>query len=259
MNYSLRERLFQIWYWYVNRVDKNAEVLFMNYGYHDDSTKVNLSETDEINRYSIQLYDHLASEVDLKNLNIIEVGCGRGGGLSHVVNAHYPATAKGLDLDKRAINFCNTHYKNDNLSFYHGDAQQMSFQNEEADAIFNVESSHRYPDMKKFLNEIKRILKNNGYFLYTDFRYEHEMEELKKQLSESGLSIEKEKNINKEVLEALKMDDGRRRKLIKKLTPRVLHKTALNFAGTIGSKTYKQIESGEYVYFSYVLRKTNDQ
>jgi ubiquinone/menaquinone biosynthesis C-methylase UbiE len=255
MKFSFREKLFQIWYWYVNKVDKNAEILFMNYGYHHDDEKVKLSEKDENNRYSIQLYDHLASAIDLKGKDLIEVGCGRGGGLSHVAEYHQPETARGVDLDKRAVHFSNNHYTNKALSFYHGDAQKLHFKNEEADAILNVESSHRYPDMMAFLGEVKRILRPGGYFLYTDFRYDHEMDELKKQLADSGLTIEKEKLINKEVVEALKLDDRRRRNLVKKLAPKFLHKIALNFAGTIGSETYNQIESGKYVYYSYVLRK----
>ena len=32
---KLREKAFQIWYWYVNKVDKNSDILLMNYGYHD--------------------------------------------------------------------------------------------------------------------------------------------------------------------------------------------------------------------------------
>ncbi|PLX19873.1 MAG: class I SAM-dependent methyltransferase [Salinivirgaceae bacterium] len=255
MKFSLREKLFQMWYWYVNKVDKNAEILFMNYGYHNENEKIQLSEKDENNRYSIQLYDHLASAVELKGRDIIEIGCGRGGGLSHVVENHKPGTARGVDLDKRAVDFSNNHYNHEGLSFYQGDAQKLHFEDHEADAILNVESSHRYPDMMAFLGEVKRILRPGGYFLYTDFRYDHEMDELKKQLAESGLSIEKEKVINNEVLEALRLDDPRKRKLVKKLAPKFLHKVALNFAGTIGSETYRQIESGKYVYYSYVLRK----
>lgn len=255
MGFSIREKLFQAWYWYVNKVDKNAEILFMNYGFHHEDEKIDLNASDEGNRYSIQLYDHLASIAELTEKDIIEIGCGRGGGLSHVANVYNPKTAKGVDLDRRAIDFCNKHYTHKALSFYQGDAQKLNFDNDTADAILNVESSHRYPDMMAFLGEVKRILRSGGHFLYTDFRYDYEMEELKTQLDKCGLSIEKERNINKEVIEALKLDDQRRRDLIKKLAPRFLHKVALNFAGTIGSETYNQIESGKYVYYSYVLRK----
>lgn len=255
MSFSLRERLFQAWYWYVNKVDKSADILFMNYGFHHDDEKTDLETIDEKNRYSIQLYDHLASAVDIVGKDIVEVGCGRGGGLFHIVKSYKPSSAIGIDLDRRAMDFCNTHYKLNQMSFQQGDAQKLQLEDSSADAIFNVESSHRYPDMMSFLDEIKRILRPGGYFLYTDFRYDYEMEELNKQLVEIGLTVVKERNINKEVVRALQLDDERRRNLVRKLAPKILHKVALNFAGVVDSDTYKNIDSGKYVYYSYILQK----
>ena len=255
---KIRDYLFRIWYWYVNKVDKNAEILFMNYGFHDEQNNLKLDEKDEANRFSIQLYDHLATSVDLKGLDIVEIGSGRGGGLSHVIRNHKPASARGIELDKRAVDFCKKHYVDEKLSFHHGDAQNLELEDASSDVVLNVESSHRYPSMKSFLSETERILRPGGHLLITDFRYDHEMEELKQILSESGLSIVSERVINDEVLAALTLDDNRKRILVKKLVPKFLHKTALNFAGTIGSETYQQIESGKYVYFSYILKKNEN-
>lgn len=255
MKTNFRELLFRIWYWYVNKVDKNAEVLFMNYGYSEKDQQLTLSNQHESNRYSIQLYHHLASATELNNKDIIEIGCGRGGGLSYVTEAFNPASARGIDLDKRAVRFCNKFYTHDNLSFSQGNAQKLELANDAFDVVLNVESSHRYPDMKAFLGEVHRILRKDGYFLFTDFRYDYEMEELKKELENSGLRILSENIITKQVVNALELDDERRRNLVKKLTPAFLHKTALDFAGTIGSETYNQFHSGKYVYFSYIFKK----
>jgi len=255
MKFNFRESLFRMWYWYVNRIDKNAEILFMNYGYNDENQKVNLEPQHEPNRYSIQLYHHLAAATDIKNKEIVEIGCGRGGGLSYIVKKFAPAKAKGVDLDKTAVEFCSRHYNLEGLSFLQGDAQNLTIEDNTADVIFNVESSHRYPAMSQFLGEVTRILRPKGYFLYTDFRYDHEIEDLKKDLASSGLSVLEEKIINKEVVAALNADDERRRNLVKKLTPKFLHKIALNFAGAVGSETYNQFATSKYVYFSYVMQK----
>ncbi|BDX38885.1 hypothetical protein CYCD_22400 [Tenuifilaceae bacterium CYCD] len=69
------------------------------------------------------------------------------------------------------------------------------------------------------------------------------------------MTVVNENIINKEVIAALELDDNRRRKLIKKLAPKFLHKIALNFAGTVGSDTYNKFASNKYIYFSYVLKK----
>lgn len=255
MWFGLRERLFGIWYWYINKVDKNADILFMNYGFNDKDQRIALDEKSESNRFCIQLYHHLASATDIKNKDIVEIGCGRGGGLSYITSHFSPASAKGIDLDKQAVLFCNRHYLQDGLSFSQGDAQKLNLGNGTCDVVINVESSHRYPDMAAFLREVSRILRPAGYFLFTDFRYDHEMEELRLQLKLSGMSVLKERVINGEVLAALEVDDQRKRNLIKKLVPNFLHNIALNFAGTTGSETFNLFASGRYIYFSYVLQK----
>jgi SAM-dependent methyltransferase len=256
MKFNFRERLFRFWYWYVNKVDKEGDILFMNYGYSDQDQEIPIDEENEPDRYPIQLYHHLASTTGIKNKDIVEIGCGRGGGLYYITKNFSPASAKGVDLDKQAVSFCNRHYRLDGLTFVQGDAQNLiSLGNNTCDVVINVESSHRYPDMTSFLGEVFRILRPNGYFLFADFRYDFEMEDIKKELVLSGMSVIKERCINQQVVAALELDDERRRKLVKKLVPGFLHKTALNFAGTIGSETYNRFASRKYIYFSYVLKK----
>jgi len=54
MKEKLKNVFFKFWYWYLSSIDKNSEVIFMNYGYSKDNHKIELKETDEKNRYSIQ-------------------------------------------------------------------------------------------------------------------------------------------------------------------------------------------------------------
>jgi ubiquinone/menaquinone biosynthesis C-methylase UbiE len=246
---------FRIWYWYVNRIDKKAEVLLMNYGYADTALSITLEPQDESDRYSIQLYHYVAGAINLENKAITEIGCGRGGGLVHIVKNFSPASARGLDLDNQAITFCKRHYAIKELSFLQGDAQKMPLDNDTCDVVINVESSHRYPDMKLFLNEVYRILRDDGYFLFTDFRNDYEIAVLQKELQSCGMKILKEELITPQVVSALELDDGRRRQLVEKLTPGFLHKTALNFAGAVSSETYNRFVARKYVYFNYILQK----
>lgn len=255
MKTAFRELMFRIWYWYVSNVDKNAEILFMNYGYTSPDQKVDLEDNDEPNRYSIQLYHHLAAAVDLKDKALLEIGSGRGGGLSFIAR-HFPLRkAVGVDLNQRAANFCNKHYKTDGLSFMQGDAQNLDLPENSFDVILNVESSHRYPDMDAFFAQVNKILKPGGYFLYTDFRWDYEMEELKQQVAKLGFKIVKEELITDKVVNALDLDDQRRRDLVRRLTPKFIHSTALNFAGAKNTETYNYFADKKYEYFSYVLQK----
>jgi len=248
--------MFRVWYWYINRIDADNEILFMNYGYDDSTLKVALDQEDEPNRYSIQLYHRLASAVDLKNKDIVEVGCGRGGGLAYIAKTFSPSRALGIDLENRAVKFANKyHNSNNGLSFKQGNAQNMPVESNAYDVVLNVESSHRYLDMNQFLSEVSRVLKHDGYFLYTDFRLPEEIPALKESLNALNLTLIEEQRINDHVVASLNRDTERRKNLIEKLMPRFFHKTALNFAGVVNSVTYKQILSGELVYFVYIFQK----
>ena len=71
MTINLKEMMFRWWYAYVSKVDKNAEIQFMNYGYHDPDHHVPLPNHHEPNRYSIQLYHQFIKHVPIDQKDII--------------------------------------------------------------------------------------------------------------------------------------------------------------------------------------------
>jgi len=230
----------------------------MNYGYSDSTQSVKLDPEDETNRYSIQLYHHLVKAVKMNKKDILEIGCGRGGGLDYINRRFAPEMARGIDLDNKAVTFCNCNYPDNEISFLQGDAQNLGIENNSFDVIINVESSHRYPDMAAFLGEVTRILRPGGHFLFTDFRYDHEIAQLDDYLDTLGMTLIKREDITSRVVAALDLDDERKRSLVRKLVPGILQKTALNFAATIGSKTYNKFLSGKFVYYSYIFQKNKN-
>jgi len=248
--------MFRIWYWYISRIDADNEIVFMNYGYDDPNENIILDPEDESNRYSIQLYHRLAAATELKDKHILEVGCGRGGGLAYVKKTFSPSIAVGMDLEDKAVKFANKHHISEGLDFVQGDAHSLPFENNSFDAVLNVESSHRYQDMDLFLSEVSRVLKPDGYFLYTDFRFPSEMADLKRSLDLTDFKLIEEQNINANVTGALFKDSLRRKNLVKKLIPRFMQKTALNFAGVIDSDTYNQISAKNWLYYVYIYQKT---
>lgn len=115
----------------------------MNYGYADPDQKIDLHPEEEPHRYSIQLYHYMTESIDFRNKAVVEVGCGRGGGLAYIVKRWAPASAIGIDLCKQAARFCNKYYQLKGLSFFHGDAQNLPLESDSCDIVVNVESSHR--------------------------------------------------------------------------------------------------------------------
>lgn len=242
-------------YWYLDKLDKDQQLAFMNYGYTEPGRMIDLEDKDEINRYCIQLYHHIAEMVDLKDKKIVEVGSGRGGGLSYVCRKFHPLSSTGFDIEKSAVAFSNRRFGNERLKYIVGNAAKLPLADGYCDIVMNVESSHRYFSMSSFLKEVYRILKPEGYFLFTDFRSHYQWAEVKRVLQAARFEVVKEKDITDNVLVALEKDSGRREKLVMSYAPKVLRDSILNFTGAKGTATYENFLNREFVYRSFVLQK----
>ena len=183
-----------IWRWWYQRLGKRAHDsgwTFMNYGYKYKNQKtLNLTSKDESNRMFIQLYDYVASQIPIKDGEILEVGSGRGGGSSFVSRYHHPKSITGLDYSKSAIKLSNELYGNvDNLFFKLGDAENLPFKENTFDAVINIESSHCYGNMERFLSEVSRVVKPGGYFGWVDLRAKDMVEETEFTFEKSNLTL----------------------------------------------------------------------
>jgi len=242
----------------MGRLMKNDEWTYMNYGYANLSGNDNiavLDKTDEGNRLSYQLYNHLAAEIELEDKQILEVGSGRGGGASMIKKYHKPEKMVGLDFSGIVVKICNRNLGTPGLTFVKGDAEKIPFSAESFDAVINVESSHCYHSMNCFLNEVIRVLRPGGHFLFTDFRKPHEVEELESLISASGLEVLKKRDITPNVIKALDEDHDRRMKIISQNVPKPFLNQFREFAGVKDSVVYKRFEKSELIYLSFIMRK----
>jgi len=256
---NLRRSISRWWYEYISTIDTASHMLFMNLGYADPNgtEELELQTVDEKNRYFIQLYHHIAGAIDLRGLNVVEVGSGRGGGASYITRYLEPNSMIGVDLAANAIDFCKQHYAViKRLSFVRGDAEALEFADNSVDVIVNVESSNCYPNIEDFFQEVVRVLKPGGYFLYTDLRRKEEIEMWREQLRKAGLQLVKEEDITANVINALELSNGYKTRLINKHVPKILHKPFNEFAGMKGTNYfYGAFVNGDKIYMGFVLRK----
>jgi ubiquinone/menaquinone biosynthesis C-methylase UbiE len=254
MRRFLEKSMYQFW----SLVDKEALMIYMNFGYADldpSVPKLELREEDEMNRYCIQLYQHVAGSVDLKGQDVLEVGCGRGGGASYIMRYLIPKSMTGIDVSDKAIAFCKRYHVVEGLRFLHGDAESLSFDDNSFDVVVNIESSHCYGDMERFLSEVCRVLRPKGYFLFADHHRREKIETLHQQLTNSCLEILKEERISSNVLKALECDHERKLQLIKQKVPSFLKNPFQEFAGLRGTEPYEALRTGAREYRSFTLRK----
>src|ERR1700757_4421321 len=147
------------------------DVVFLNTGYEEEPPMaLPLADSDEPNRFHIQLYHRTATQVDLNGKRVLEVGCGHGGGASYLMRTAGPASYTGLDLNPAGIAFCRKRHNLPGLEFVQGDAENLPFPDQSFDAVINIESSHCYPRFPRFLAEVARVLRPGGHLLYADLR-----------------------------------------------------------------------------------------
>jgi len=98
------------------------------------------------------------------NQNILEIGCGTGIFTEKISKQGSKITAIDLseDLLKRAKskNIPNCHFEQ-------GDAHQLKYQNESFDVVIGSSILHHL-DVQTVLNEIYRVLKNNGKLVFAE-------------------------------------------------------------------------------------------
>jgi SAM-dependent methyltransferase len=255
---TLRNRLLRKWYQYLAGTYGIEEWTFMNFGYAPNGNpkeKVYLEERDAANRYGIFLYRHVVSDIDLRDLDVLEIGCGRGGGAEYIKRNLKPRTMVGVDFSEDAVAFCNQKHQIKGLSFETADALSLPFQDESFDAAVNVESSHCYDSMDVFLNQVKRVLRADGTLFLADFRPADKVENLRQSIRDAGFLIIKEADITGNVHRSLKLDSDKKRALISKKIHKPFVKIFCEFAATKGTRTYKRFERRRLRYLSFVLKK----
>jgi len=254
----IRKTLWRIWHNLILNYDKDKTVVFLNYGYagHDDEFKhFKLNPQDEYFKYPIQLYAHVARNHSFPGSHVLEVGSGRGGGASFLTRYFKPETYTAIDINSNTIKFCNKRHKVDGLKFIHGEAENLPFANESFDAVVNVESARCYGNIPKFFSEVKRVLKPGGKFLFADMIKPNDVEQINRQLAETGFTVVEKKDILPNVVNSLKLDSEARKKEIDSRLPKFMRKAFYEFAGVDGSNRFKAFETREIGYWSYTLQK----
>lgn len=231
---------------------------YMNYGFAplgEVDKAPELKPEDQADRYAINLYHHVASQVPVEGREVLEVGCGRGGGSSYIARYLKPARMVGVDISQNAIDFCRKVHDTPNLDYRYGDAEALPFPDGSFDAVVNVESSFCYGSIDGFIAEVARVLRPGGHLLLADIRLANEVAELDAAMARSGLTLVSRRDITENVVEALARDSDRRAKSTGNRIPKPFKKMFDTFLGVEGTRMPVHLRSREMIYLSYCLRK----
>lgn len=248
---ALKRWFWKKWYTILASKVNDPDLRFMNYGYFSEKIALDLSDEDEKDRYSIQLYHHVASQVNLKGLKVLEIGSGRGGGSSYIARYHNVENMLGVDISPTAVDLCNKIYNINNLSFKVGDSESLPFEDNSFDVVINVESSHCYSSMDNFLSEVKRVIKVKGSFLFCDLRRKENLEEMLVSINSNGFTLIEKNDITNNIIQASRKMTEERKLTIRELrVNRWFKKILESFAAIDGSKVNQSFKDGYMCYYS---------
>ena len=230
--------------------------LFLNWGYvaNENPQYAQVKLPDKIlNKNSIKLVLEVIGDCELKvDFAGLDVGCGRGGTISVIRQFFNTGKLTGIDLSLQAIAFCQRTHCYPNTEFMVGDAQALPLPDESVDFVTNIESSHTYPDIEQYYREVYRLLKPQGYFLYTDIFAIKRIDECLAAMEAVGLQLERQQDITSNVL--LSCDDiadNHAKAFAKDNNQHVMS----NFLGSPNSPLYNGMRARQYKYLLFKLRK----
>lgn len=99
----------------------------------------------------------------VKGKTVLEVACGEGYGTRFL--AQQAASVTGIDIDASTVKKATATYKKENLIFKAGSATQIPEREACFDVAVSFETLEHIADHHAMLREIKRVLKQDGFFL----------------------------------------------------------------------------------------------
>lgn len=250
--------LYQVKYDLLTLLYPDDWFIFMNMGYADSAQTERADGSPEraIWQFAANLYDRVANQVDLTGARLLEVGCGRGGGLALVANSHRPAQVVGLDSSPRNIAFCRRTHAHPALAFEVADAEHLPHPDASFDAVLNIESAHCYPHVENFLAETHRVLRPGGYLLLADEWWSEQTEQLRGLLRDAGLTIIVEEDLTAGIIRALNQLQERAGELLASL-PEGQSKKAYErfFNERVCRESAHSYISGRFVFLQFLVGK----
>lgn len=247
---------------YYEEKKMSKAIVFLNQGYVPNDNKQYAVITTEhilLNKNCVKMLLEVIGNVDLNDLKICDIGCGKGGNITNISKYFNPSLILGIDISIENIKFCVKNSKNNKNVFCVGDAEALPFKRDFFDVILNIESSYNYPDKYLFYKEVAKVLKMQGYFLYADFFDTSELAHMEEFLFKSGFSILRNQDITSNVILSIDKSAKNNEHFMREFYDS-LDKESLNrITAGPGSTFYNDMKNGKKQYKILCLKKTKDK
>ncbi len=134
-------------------------------------TRSDISGVDEFHLRGAEVSKELVTEFDLKNLNVLDVGCGLGGPCRMLAD-EFNCNVFGIDMSHEFIRTAQKLSEiiqiNGKTEFVQGDALNLPYEDNSFDVVWTQHVQMNIEDKETFYSEINRVLNNNGTLIYYD-------------------------------------------------------------------------------------------
>ena len=113
--------------------------------------------------YGEHLARYLSVMPIIKNKIVLDIASGAGYGTKLISGD--AKKVYGIDYSSEAVKYAKEYYGSKNIEYIKGDAQAIPLADNSVDVIVSFETIEHLKNPKKFIKEVKRILKNDGQFI----------------------------------------------------------------------------------------------
>lgn len=100
----------------------------------------------------------------VKDKIVLDIGCAGGYGSDYLYR-HGARKVIGIELSTEAADSAKEKFGRDNLEFFAMDATSLNFGDSLFDVVISFQVIEHIIDYKKYLSEVRRVLKDDGFFI----------------------------------------------------------------------------------------------
>lgn len=140
---------------------------------YDQHMRTNIESADEFYPFTAEC---LPMQADC---NILDLGCGTGLELEEYYKINPYAKVTGIDLSQGMLSALKKKFPEKDITLFEGSYFDVPFGLDVFDAAVSVESLHHFTKEEKvpLYTKLHKALKNDGYFILTDYFSESDEEE----------------------------------------------------------------------------------
>lgn len=230
---------------------------FLNLGFVGYKIPFEPEEFDKNSLDSISLYCKTLDGLPDTAKSALEIGSGLGGGCYLLMKYFKIKEVVGIDYAKLNVRYSLSKFSELNINYINLPAEESIKLNRKFDLILSLEASQLFYSWEKFIENIPKLLTDNGSFFYADLFTPEDIINIEHIISSNGLKIKHREDISEGVSKAISKikkpeKDNMFVSVIKKI---LLIKVVEKFHAYNNSDFHKRIINKEFIYMKYVITK----